>query len=375
MTTSALHHDDVRHAASTLVDRPVEQVTFAAEPIDADLRIHSVTGGVLRVRGTADGEAFSLVVKQTRLGHDADPGALWVSGTDEEHRGYWKREWLAYASGLLGSLPGRLRAPHLLLATEPAEHEAWMWLEDVSGLPGSSWQPQHYARAAYDLGTTQGAFAAGTTPLPDHRWLSRGWLAAWVQTTERWWPQVDDDALWRDERLAPLDQLRASARQVWARREALLDVVHGAPRTVVHLDFWPANLLAGEDRSTIALDWSSVGVGGLAQDLDQLTLDPVWMQVTPGADLGLLERAVLPAYAWGLRTAGFSASDAQVRRWYAATAGLRYVSVLATQAEIAADADRAAAVERRWGRPLGTIFADRARVVARGVELAQEALG
>jgi hypothetical protein len=374
MTTTALHHDDVGHAAETLLDRPVQQVTFDAVPVDETLRIHSVTGAVLRVRGAADGEPFSLVVKQTRLGRDADPGALWVSGTEEDHRGYWKREWLAYAGGLLGGLPGRLRAPRLLLATEPAEHEAWLWLEDVAGLPGDRWQPQHYARAAHDLGTTQGAFAAGTAPLPDDRWLSRSWLAAWVATTERWWPQVDDDDLWRDPRLAALDALRPDARAVWAERERLLAVLDAAPRTVVHLDFWPPNLVAATDGRTVAVDWSSVGLGGLGQDLDQLTLDPVWMQVRPGGDLDLLERAVLPAYGWGLREVGHPASDADVRRWYAATAGLRYVSVLATQAEIAHDPERAAGHERRWGRPLEAILTDRARVVARAVALAAEAL-
>ncbi len=375
MTTTALHHDDVRRAAATLLDRPVHELSFEAAPIDAELRFHSVTGGLLRVRGAADGEAFNLVVKQTRLGHDADPGALWVSGTDEEHRAYWKREWLAYSSGLLARLPGRLRAPRLLAATEPAEHEAWMWLEDVTGLDGNQWQPQHYARGAHDLGTTQGAFAAGASPLPDDRWLSRSWLAGWVATTERWWDQIDDDTLWRDARLAGLDALRPAARDAWAAREGLLAVVHTAPQTVVHLDFWPPNLIAATDGCTVAVDWSSVGIGGLAQDLDQLTLDPVWMQVLPGADLDLLERAVLPAYSWGLREAGFAATDADVRRWYAATAGLRYVSVLATQAEIAHDPERAAGMERRWDRPLGAIFADRARVVERAVTLAAEALG
>jgi hypothetical protein len=375
MTTTALHHDDVRHAATVLLGRPVQEISFEVAPIDPDLRIHSVTGGLLRVEGSADGEAFRLVVKQTRLGHDADPGALWVSGTDEEHRGYWKREWLAYASGLLGGLPGRLRAPRLLAATEPAEHEAWMWLEDVAGLSGARWQPQHYARGAYDLATTQGAFSAGTVALPDDRWLSRSWLAAWVETTERWWPQVDDDTLWRDDRLAALATLRPAARDAWAARDALLAVVDGAPRTVVHLDFWPPNLIAGPGGRTVAVDWSSVGLGGLAQDLDQLALDPVWMQVRPGGDLDLLERAVLPSYASGLRVAGFTATDADVRRWYAATAGLRYVSVLATQAEIAGDPERAAGLERRWDRPLGAVFADRARVVERAVALVAEALG
>jgi hypothetical protein len=377
MTTTALPDSDVRRAVGQLLGRPVQDLQHRSGPIDDHLRFHSVTLGLLRVSGTADGEPFSLVVKQTRLGHDADPGALWVSGAEDEHRAYWKREWLAYESGLLAGLPGRLRAPRLLLATEPAEHEAWLWLEDVAGLPGERWQPQHYARAAYDLGTTQGAYAASRAPLPDHRWLSRGWLAGWVRTTERWWGQVGDDSLWDDPRLARLAALRPAALEVWGRRDRLLAVISEAPQTLVHLDLWPANLIAGAGgpgARTAAVDWSSVGIGRLAQDLDQLTLDPVWMQVRPEGDLDLLERAVLPAYGAGLRVAGATVTDTDVRRWYAATAGLRYVSVLATQPDLVHDPARAAATEQRWGRPLEAILADRARVIRRAVELGREAL-
>jgi Phosphotransferase enzyme family len=329
-TTSAasLSSDDVRRAAATLLGRPVTDLTYTAASVDPELRLHSVTAGVLRVRGTADGNDFSMIVKQTHSATDADPQALWGSGADETHHHYWKREWLAYSSGLLADLPGRLRAPRLLLATEPADGMAWFWLEDVVGRPGAQWQPQHYARAARDLGTMQGAYAAGHPPVPDDPWLSRGWLSEWVGSTTRTWPLVDDETAWRDERLADLSVLRSRAREVWSERDRLLAIVDAAPRTLVHLDFWPNNLLAAPDGSTVAIDWSSVGIGGLCQDLDQISIDPVWMQILPGGDLDLLERAVLPAYAWGIRAAGLDASDAELRRWYAAAAGVRYTSVL-----------------------------------------------
>jgi hypothetical protein len=369
-----LSRDDVHRAAATLLGRSVTDLTFTADAVDPELRIHSVTAGVLRVRGRADGEEFSIVVKQTHNTPDTDPHALWGSGAHDTHHHYWKREWLAYASGLLGDLPGRLRAPRLLLATEPAEGVAWFWLEHVAGLPGAQWQPQHYASAAHDLGTTQGAYAAGARPVPADAWLSRGWLAEWVGTTARTWPLVDDDVAWRDERLADLDALRPRARAVWAERLRLLAIVDGAPRTLVHLDFWPTNLIAAPDGRTVAIDWSSVGIGGLCQDLDQVALDPVWMQVLPGADLEVLERAILPAYASGVRAAGHGATDEELRRWYAAAAGVRYTSVLAGQAGIAADPARVEGLEQRWGRPFAAIAGDRARVVARGLDLAEEAL-
>ena len=371
---ATLSRDDVHRAAETLLGRPVTDLTYTADAVDPELRIHTVTAGVLRVRGSADGEAFSMVVKQTHSAAGADPHALWGSGADDTHHHYWKREWLAYAGGLLTDLPGRLRAPRLLLATEPADGVAWFWLEDVAGRPGAQWQPQHYARAAHDLGTMQGAYAAGNPPLPTDAWLSRGWLGEWVGTTARTWPLVEDDDAWRDERLVDLAALRPRAREVWAERQRLLDVIGAAPQTLVHLDFWPNNLIAAPDGRTVAIDWSSVGIGALAQDLDQLTLDPVWMQVLPGADLALFERAVLPAYAWGVRAAGHDATDAELRRWYAAAAGLRYSSMLPGQAEIAADLARVEGMQRRWGRPFEAILRDRARVISRALDLAQEAL-
>jgi phosphotransferase family enzyme len=365
----------VRRAAETMLGRSAGDVSFRAVDVDPHLRIHSVTGGVVRVEGAADGEPFSLVVKKTRHGTDPDPAAMWVSGEHETHRNYWKREWLAYTSGVLGRLPGRLRAPRLLHATEPAAGEAWLFLEHVVGRPGTAWGPQHYARGAHDLGTTQGAFAAGSMVLPDDGWLSRGWLDEWVGTASRWWPLVDDDAAWRDDRLAPMSALRPRARDVWAGRDRLLEIVHSAPQTVVHLDLWPTNVMIDPDGRAVAIDWSSVGLGALAQDLDQLTLDPVWMQVLPGADLGLLERAVVPSYAWGVRSAGYDASDAEVRRWYAAAAGVRQTSVLGTQADLATDPARVDGLERRWKQPFEAIVADRARALTRSIELAEEALG
>ena len=371
---AALSRDDVRRAAATLLGRTVSDISFTADAVDPQLRFHSVTAGVLRVRGRADGEDFSMVVKQTHNA-PADPEALWSSGADDTHHHYWKREWLAYAGGLLADLPGRLRAPRLLLASEPADGIAWLWLEDVTGLPGAQWQPRHYADAAYDLATTQGGFAAGSPALPTDAWLSRGWLGEWVGTTTRAWPLVDDDEVWRDTRLIGLAALRPRAVEVWGERERLLAIIEEAPRTLVHLDFWPTNLIAAPDSGTVAVDWSSVGIGGLCQDLDQLTLDPLWMQVLPGADLALLERAVLPAYARGLRAAGSDATDAELRHWYTAAAGLRYTSMLAGQAQIAADPARFEGLERRWGRPFGDIAADRARVIARALDLAEEALG
>jgi hypothetical protein len=348
-----------------------EVTTYTVEDIDPELRIHSVTGGVFRVRG----EGFSLVIKIVKHGIDGDPDGLWVAGAEPSHRNYWKREWLAYGSGLLDALPGELRAPRTLLCTEPAVDEAWIWMEDVEGLPGAAWQIDDYDSVGFDLATTQAAFASGRSVLPDQLWLSRKWLRGWVDVLSQQIGAIDDESLWQADWQGAAAALRPRLRTLWAAREDLLGIVESAPQTLVHCDFWPTNLIAADDGTTVALDWSQVGIGAVAQDLDQLILDPVWMQVLPDASLEDLEAHVVPGYLSGLRSSGFAVEETDLRRWYAAAASIHYAPLLALQALAANDAVGMAASERRWGVPYTAIAGNRTRVIERAIELGEWALG
>src|SRR4029077_19214552 len=102
---------------------------YTVEPIDPHLRLHSVTGGVYRVRA---GDR-SAVLKVVRHAAGATPDGLWGADAEPGARNYWKREWLAFDSGLLDRLPGRLHGPRTLLTSERAEDECWIWMEDVAG--------------------------------------------------------------------------------------------------------------------------------------------------------------------------------------------------------------------------------------------------
>jgi aminoglycoside phosphotransferase (APT) family kinase protein len=344
--------------------------SYEIEPIDPHLRIHSVTGGVYQVR--ADGEA--CVIKIVRQGVDATPDELWQSGADVSHRNYWKREWLAFDSGLLATLPGALRAPRRLHTVEHADGDCWIWMEDVQGRTGSAFTPADYAKTAYDLGTTQGAFASGTSQLPDHDWLSRRWLRGWVGACERLVAALRADAQVRDERLSSLRPLRDRVLTLWDRREDLLAIVEAAPQTLVHCDFWPTNLYSAEDGTTVAIDWSQIGIGAVSQDLDQITLDTVWMQVRPDESLDFLDDLILPSYAEGLRASGFRAGISDVRRWYAAAAAAHYPWMAGMQAIRAGQPDFVAGQERRFNRPFSELVADRARVIEHALLLGERVL-
>jgi len=349
--------------------RPVD--AFTVEPIDPHLRLHSVTGGVYRVRAGHD----SAVLKIVRHGAGATADGLWGADADVGARNYWKREWLAFGSGLLDRLPGDLSAPRTLLTTEQDAGECWIWMEDVAGRTGNTLTVADLGTVARALGTTQGAYAAGAAPLPDEPWLSRGWLRGWVGVcATSFVPAIGADDGWDDPRIAPLRPLRAEAAALWDRHEELLAIAESAPPTLNHWDFWPANVFVDGAR-VVAIDWSQVGIGGLAHDLDQLTLDPVWMQVMPDAPLDDLEAAVLDGYVAGLRAAGYDADDREVRRWYAAAVAARYAWLLGGSPRLAADPAAVADQERRLGRPFAAIAEAKARVVRRAIDLGEWALG
>jgi hypothetical protein len=348
-----------------------EVTDYTTEPIEPELRLHSVTGGVFRV--TADGS--SLVVKIVRRAADPDPEALWTSGDDPAHRNYWKREWLAYCSGLLDTLPGELRAPRTLRCTQPSEDEAWIWMEDVQGRPGREFELDDYDSVTFDLATTQAAYVRGQSLLPTDDWLARGWLRGWVETlAPRVTAALDDDAAWPADQPGGLAELRPRVAALWTARDDLLAIVEAAPQTVVHCDFWPANIIGADDGTTVAIDWSQIGIGALGQDLDQLSLDAVWMLVLPDASLADLEDRVVRGYLSGLRTSGVDLDEASLRQWYAAAASVRYAPLAASQAAAARDAVLVADKERRHGRPYPEIAACKARVLVRAVELGEAVL-
>jgi hypothetical protein len=348
-----------------------EVASYTIEAIQPELRMHSVTGGVFRVQG----EGFSLIIKIVRHAENEDPNGLWLAGAEPAHRNYWKREWLAYGTGLLDALPGELRAPRTLLVTEPAADECWIWMEDVAGRPGADWQLDDYDSVAFDLGTTQAAYASGRSILPSEDWLARHWLRGWVDTVANQVDTLDDPSLWTHTWQAPLLPLLPRVRDLWDAREQLLTIVEGAPQTLVHCDFWPTNLIAADDGTTVVLDWSQIGIGSIAQDLDQLTLDPVWMLVLPDASIDALEAHVLPGYTSGLRTSGFDVEEKAIRRWYAAAAGVHYAPLAAFQAASTRETDYIEASERRYGLPYAEIVVRKARVLEHALELGEWVLG
>src|SRR5579859_210409 len=149
-----------------------EQITIGAwhvTPLPNSLG--GATGGIYRVEGSAiaSGESapFALVLKIIRGLGSGTASAAPVSA-DPVGSHYWRREALAYQSGLLADLPG-LAAPHCYGVEEQVDGAHWLWLEAVQDDGGPMWPLDCYGTAARHLGQFNGAYLAGR-PRPEYAW-------------------------------------------------------------------------------------------------------------------------------------------------------------------------------------------------------------
>jgi hypothetical protein len=304
------------------------QSVFGASQIDpahvAIERVYepvaSASVGIWRV--TLDSRTAILKL----VAHSAEGHPNWRSGEDPKHWYYWRREVLAYESGLLDSLTGGLRAPDCPLIAPRADGSVALWLEDLRSQPATAWPVARYGVAARHLGQMQGAFPSGRT-LPDHDWLSRDWLRSYLLQLDDDRELLDETELWNHPVLAPwfpdppVERLRAMRRD----QPRFLAALDALPRTLCHLDLHPANLFGdgGADLTT-AIDWSFVGIGAIGEDAGNLAPDAVLDFHVGPAQLDELYETVADGYAAGLRDAGWQGADSSVRLGMAATIAAKY---------------------------------------------------
>jgi hypothetical protein len=162
-----------------------------------------------------------------------------AGAADPRHWAYWRRESLAYASGVLPTGPG-LAAPRCYGVVDDV-----VYLQVVEGAPES---PRVAARRL-------GAWQAGT-PVPDLPWLAGHQLAQRLAVSDLDWAAVDADA-----RLA----------SIWSRRHDLIAGLRSVPEVLSHGDFHIDHLVAADD-ATVVLDWATLGISPVGADLAHLAL-------------------------------------------------------------------------------------------------------
>jgi hypothetical protein len=269
-------------------------------------RQNGVTGGIWREGG---------VIRKILTHRRKHVPAHWSSSSDPRHWNFWRREALAYETGLPRQLG--LGAPSVVDIRETGDGDIELLLEDVKGRHSSQLSVQDMAGTARALGRSQ-----GRGDLSDHPWLSRGFLPDYSTSRPADWSLIDDDRAWSQKLIKDHfpQGLREGLQHLHGNRQRLLSLMRALPRTVCHLDAWPNNIIRRPDGEVVLLDWAFVGDGALGEDVGNLIPDSVWDMLLPHQMLGDLEARATQAYLEGLAEAGWTGDERVVRLGICASA-------------------------------------------------------
>lgn len=278
---------------------------------------NEATFGIWRVRGSQG----SAVLKIFRPPTSSWSG-FWSTSEDPNHWNYWRREPLAYTTGLASTAYGEcgLVPPELLAVDHRPGGMIELWLDYVDGAEGFDWPTSRIARFAYELGAGQARWAGR---VPASEWLSRRWLAQYMAGGPSRGVYVRD-ADWDHPRVAVWPSwVRQELRRLWNERGRALAATEAAERTLCHLDIWPANLIDRQGKSVL-LDWAFAGEGAVGEDVGSLILHCFTDGLMPAARLSEVAETSTDKYLEGLRDGGWSGSRDRVRMAIAAGGVAKY---------------------------------------------------
>ncbi len=316
--------------------------------------------GIFRLSGTALDQdetlPWSLILKLIHLYPDS-PGV-----SDPSSWIYWKREVLAYQSGLLQDLPGGVAAPRCFDIVNQPNGDIWLWLEDARDDLGPQWPLEHYGVVARHLGQFNGAYLMGR-PIPSRSWLSKGWLRQRVARAAPGLAQLRhslEHPLVR--RVFPPDVARGLFR-LWDQREAFLKTLDGLPQTFCHIEAHRRNLFARRvdagEYQTVLIDWAYVGTGAVGQEIAPLVEESLAFFDVEIEHVRELDGTVFHGYLQGMREAGWRGDPRTLRFGYAAASALHFARGLGLVVSILPDESRHAWVEQLLGRSMEQ-YVDRA---------------
>jgi hypothetical protein len=315
-------------AVLTLADLPpaVGDVATSVEVLRHNVT-NEATGGIWRVHGNA-GSANLKVARPPARSRDGSAAgrpagsSAWPTSDEPLHWNYWRREALAYETGLSAGAYGDagIGGPSLLAARERADGCVELWLADVGGTSGFEWTVARLGRFAAELGAGQARWAGR---VPAAGWLSRDWLAGYLAEgpSSRTTVRATD---WDDPGVAAWPApVRHQLRALWVGQRRVLATARASERTLCHLDVWPANLIDDGTRSVL-LDWAFTGAGALGEDPANLILDSFADGLMDAARLPEVAEAVTDGYLAGLRDGGWAGPADDVRAAIAACGAAKY---------------------------------------------------
>lgn len=308
---------------------------LASEPLRNNPN-NETAGGIDRV---TDSGGRTLIRKHLRRPSPdpAAPPAGWSASLDPRHWNYWHREADAYRSaGLRDSLQ---QAGLDLPDAEVQEHDGGvtLWLEDVTGTPGTGFTLAEHAALAEAAGRWQAQGPLRTS------WTSERFLRTYSGNWQVPPGLLDDDAVWQQPLVAGNwpPGLRAGWQRLLAHREFLLGVMEGLPRTRSHLDFWVCNQIRRPSGGFVLIDWAFAGDGAIGEDVGNHVPDAVNDLFWPAERIGELDQACFDAYLSGLRQGGWT-GDADVVRLGMVASCVKYTWLLPLMLEQAANSSHRA---------------------------------
>ena len=349
--TDVVRHDQGRPDFNIL--------NWTVQPLSHE-KIIETTGGLFLLSGTGRDDqgtqAWSIVLKILNNPKE------W--GQDPRYWAYWKRELVAFQSGLLATLPIGLSAPRCY-GTIEHEENGWIWMEHIEESTGRRWALEHFHEAARQAGNFAGAFLGGV-PLPDTPWLSAPFFRN-VFADGDWWATHMDPTALKNAWQSPLvqyafsDALRSGVLRIWAEKYRFWETIDRLPQVLCHNDFHRRNLMfrmgTNGQQELVALDWAFCGPGALGMDLGELVATSAYFFEVEPAEVGELEVTVLDGYYAGLRDAGWSGDTQVVRLGYLLSATLWMGATLPGWAAVMLPDESGINVQAMYGRSANAVLA------------------
>lgn len=226
---------------------------------------------------------------------------------------YWKREVLAYQSGLLAELGEGIAAPRCFAVVEYPGEEYWVWMEYIAE-ETKQWSLADFQLAAHHLGQYNGA-TLRQGPAPALPWLALGHLAARVKMGEaglQRLPQlIQQPPAWLTA--ASLER----TLHLYTEHPKLLAALRQLPHVLCHQDAHRRNLMlrrtASDSVQLVAIDWSGWGWATLGEEIGLLVTFGLYFRDAPTAEPRRLAELVYAAYLTGLQDAGWRGEERRVR--------------------------------------------------------------
>ena len=300
-------------------DPGLKIVDWAVEPLRHE-KIIDTTGGLFHFSGQCTGirgkQEWAVVLK-------------WINNPIESSQqprewSYWKREFLAYHSGLLNDLPQGLRAPRCNGVVEN-EQGVWAWIEYVQECTGKRWSLEDFQRTARQLGKFQASYLKGA-PVPQQPWLCRPFFRSIWAEDDWWFPYMNpasENNAWKSPivQRAFREDCRSRILQILAERDRYFDANDRLPQVLCHNDAHRRNFMWALSPNTlkeelIAVDWAFSGQGAVGNDLGELAGTSLYFLDFPLNEATDLLDSVLDTYLAGITENGVTIDPRLVKLGY-----------------------------------------------------------